>query len=252
MGPRRRAGDRERRCSPPWSAGTTWPDGSRRRGRPRPARPLRRARPVGWRRRDGPGTGVRAGRAGRVRRSPRGVPRTAQRLGERDLPGPRPRGRAFGAARAPPRLPHRDGDRVRASLDGRAARGGRGAHAPGAAGLRRAAGRHGARARRRGGTALRALRVPPRLGTGLGVRLGIRRGSGADPQPFRRTGRDHRADAPARAGMVAPGLVHPVPLGLRGGLRPSGPVGPLAGRHRRRAVRTCRSSPGWTTCSRPG
>ena len=82
----------------------------------------------------------------------------------------------------------------------------------------------------RGGrpAALRPLRVPARH----------RARRRADRRALRRAGRDHRADAPARPGMGPPGLVHPVPLGLRGGLRPPGPLGPLAGRHRRRAVRT--------------
>ncbi len=74
-------------------------------------------------------------------------------------------------------------------------------------------------------------------GSGEPGRRGRRDRARAGRRAFRRAGRDHRADAPARPGMGPPGLVHPVPLGLRGGVRRPGPLGPLAGRHRRRAAR---------------
>ncbi len=141
-----------------------------------------RARPVGRRGRHGPGHGVRPRGAAPLRLPPRRVRRAAQRLGERDLPGRRPRRRALGAAGAPARLPHRAGDRVRAGLDGRAARRGRGAHAAGAARCRRPAGGDGARRPAAGRTALRALRVPARH------RAGRRAGEHADRRHFAELG----------------------------------------------------------------
>ena len=49
-------------------------------------------------------------------------------------------------------------------------------------------------------------------------------GSSRGPRPpaLRRAGRDHRADAPARQALGPPGLVHPVPLGYRRGVRRRG------------------------------
>ena len=62
-----------------------------------------------------------AGRPGlRLRAGQHGAP--AERVGERDLPGRGPGPGAVHPAGAPARLPHRSRDRVRAGLDGRAAR----------------------------------------------------------------------------------------------------------------------------------
>ena len=125
----------------------------------------------------------------------------------------RPRRRALGAARAPARLPHRAGDRLRAGLDGRAARGGRGAHAAGAARRRRAAGGDGARtAAGQPGTACASSSCPA-------PSRAPRAREHADRRSLRRARRDHRADARARAGVAPARLVHPVPLGLPGGVR---------------------------------
>ena len=173
-------------------------------------------------------------------------PRAAQRLGERHLPGVRPRRRALGAARAPARLPHRAGDRLRAGLDGRAARGGRGAHAAGAARHRRAAGGDGGPRRRRGAEALRAVRVPAR------DRAGRRARRSAHRPALRGAGRDHRADAPARP---APGRGRPGSPGSTGtsrrpsGSRPGGDAGRTASASARP---NARCSAGWTTRSGPG
>ena len=227
-----------------WPAATTGPDGSRRRGRPRPACPVRRARPVA-------GGDVMdrvrgcARRAGRVRGHPNAslelLNVSENATSSSVIPGPGPRYcaytgsattpswnrvelawmealRAEAGVRTPRVLPAADGQRVVTVSE----RGG------------------GAR------TVLRALRVPPRRPT----RLGTSRGGRTDAQPFRRAWQDYRADAPARAGMVPPGLVHPVP-GLRGGLRSTARWGrwttASASGHQ-----NARSSAGWTTCSRLG
>ena len=73
-----------------------------------------------------------------------------------------------------------------------------------------------------------------------------------DAAALRRAWRDHRPDAPARAGLAAPGRVHPVPLGLRRRVRRGRPVGPVAGRDRGRARPSGRYSAGWTRRSGPG
>ena len=218
------------------------------------------------------------GCAARARRAPTAaIPtrhgRAAQRLGERDLPGRRPRRRAFGAARAPARLPHRAGDRVRAGLDGRAARRGRGAHAAGAAGRRRAAGGDGrpsraARARRPGtASASSSCPAPSRAQSP----------TEADRPSLRRAGRDHRADAPARPGRGpgrpgSPGSAGTTTAAFgrqarwgrwqdgigvgpaeRAGARPAGRrAGRAAGRRSapgRSGTAWCTPTPGWPTCS---
>ena len=184
--------------------------------------------------------------------------------------------RTVGAARAPARLPQPAGDRVGAGVDGRAAGRGRGPHPAGAARRRRPPRRERARARRsRGRSAgrdralLRAVRVPA---GDRAARIGRRRGG---RRALRRARRDHGPDARARQGLGPAGLVHPVPLGRRRGVRPAAAVGPLAGRPRRRPGRGrgpraaraqaagrgsrrsgpdpsgsgwCTPTPGWRTC----
>ena len=186
--------------------------------------------------------------AGRARLPPGQHRPAAQRVGERDLPGRRPGRGAVGPAGAPARVPHRDRDRLRAGLDGRAAGRGRGAHPAGAARRPAAAAcwacptrRRVIRARAVQGRELRPVRVPARH------RAGRRR-----RRALRRAGRDHRADAPARPAVGAAVLVHPVLLGLRRGVRPGGPVGPLAGRDRGRPGRAGGARPARRRARRPG
>ena len=208
---------------------------------------MERARPVGRRRRDGPGAGLRAGRAGRLRRlipaasvellnvsenatflvsDPDTGPSVLRvhRLGyhtEQEIASElawMDALRAEAGVRTPRVLPAADGRRV--------------VTVPEAGGA--------------------AERYCVRFEFLPGHRAGAGRGViPADRRALRRAGGDHRADAPARAGVVPPGLVHPVPLGLPGGVRRPGALGPVAGRHRGRAGRARDPDPAGRRAARP-
>ena len=181
-----------------------------------------------------------------LRHQPRGVCRAAQRLRERDLPGQRPGHRAVRAARAPARLPHRAGDRLRAGLDGRAAGGGRGAHAAGAAAPPTGGGSSPCPrpAARRSGTASGSSSCP-----------------GTEPAPSRPmtrlTARLRRlGEITARMHRHARGWCRPAWFtrfhwDYDGGVRRPGALGPLAGRHRGRAGRARDPGPAGRRAARP-
>ena len=208
-----------------------------------------RARPVGRRRRHDPGAGLRTGRAGRLRRSPRGHGRAAQRLRERHLPGHRPGHRSVGAAGAPARIPHRAGDRLRARLDGRAARRGRGAHPAGDARPPTGGAWSSCRTRRHGEqprTSSRSSRVP---GTApLGSTPRSRRSPAAHFAELGEiTARMHRH---ARE-WARPAWFTRFHWDYAAAFGAQAPLGPLAGRHRRRAGRARDPHPAGRRAPRP-